>query len=90
MAPPPPSAIQVTAVTDTSGVTLPDPLSAPVESNEIHGRRRKTNKSQWVVAAPSDTSNFRMKSYHDKPMAKRWDRTFPLWAIEKLLQRWEG
>ncbi|KAH9879362.1 hypothetical protein J1614_002801 [Plenodomus biglobosus] len=70
----PPSAIEVSAVTDTSGVTLSDPR-APVKSSEILGKRKKTNKSQWVVAAPSDTSNFRLKSYDDKPLAKRWSQT---------------
>lgn len=70
----PPSAIEVSAVTDTSGVTIPNPLTAPVKSNEIHGRRKKTNKGQWGVAAPSDTANFRLKSYDHKPKARRWDR----------------
>ncbi|KAF2186864.1 PLP-dependent transferase [Zopfia rhizophila CBS 207.26] len=69
----PPSAIAVEAVTDTSGVTLPDPLSASVKSNEIYGRRRKTDKSQWGVAAPSDSVNFRYHSHDHKPKAKRWD-----------------
>ncbi|KAF2682786.1 PLP-dependent transferase [Lentithecium fluviatile CBS 122367] len=69
----PPSAIEVEAVTDTSGVTIPDPLSAPIRSNEILGRRKKTDKRQWGVAAPSDTSHFRLKSYEGKPKARRWD-----------------
>ncbi|KAF2705359.1 aromatic amino acid aminotransferase 1 [Pleomassaria siparia CBS 279.74] len=71
---PPPSAIHVEAVTDTAGITLPDPLTAPIKSNEIYGRRKKTAKGQWSVAAPSDSVNFRYSPRGgDKPMAKRWD-----------------
>ncbi|KAF2001197.1 aromatic amino acid aminotransferase 1 [Amniculicola lignicola CBS 123094] len=69
----PPSAIEVSAVTDISGVTIPDPLTAPVQSNDVYGRRRKADKSQWGVAAPADSVNFRHKSYEHKPKAKRWD-----------------
>ncbi|KAH7124002.1 aromatic amino acid aminotransferase 1 [Dendryphion nanum] len=69
----PPSAIEVEAVTDTSGVTLPNPLSVPVKTNEILGRRKKTDKSQWGVAAPCASVNFRHRSYDHKPKAKRWD-----------------
>ena len=72
----PPSAVEVSAVSDTSGVTIPNPLSAPVQSNEIHGRRKKTTAAQWGVAAPSDTANFRLKSHDHKPKAKQWSRTF--------------
>jgi aromatic amino acid aminotransferase I len=70
----PPSAIEVSAETDTTGVTIPNPLTAPIGSNEILGRRKKTNKSQWGIAAASDTANFRLKAYDSKPKAKRWDR----------------
>jgi aromatic amino acid aminotransferase I len=70
----PPSATEVEAVTDTTGVTLPDPLSMNMKSNEINGRRRKTVKGQWGVAAPADSVNFRQKEHGHKPMAKRWDR----------------
>lgn len=73
----PPAAIEVEAVTDTTGVTLPDPLTAPIKSNEIYGRRRKADKRQWGVAAPSDTKDFRLRSYEGKPKAKRWDRKPP-------------
>ncbi|KAH8630059.1 aromatic amino acid aminotransferase 1 [Alternaria alternata] len=72
----PPSAVEVSAVSDTSGVTIPNPLSAPVQSNEIHARRKKTTAAQWGVAAPSDTANFRLKSHDHKPKAKQWSRTF--------------
>lgn len=72
----PPGAIDVDAITDTTGVTLPDPLSVPVKQNDIYGRRRKSEKSAWGVAAPADTMKYRQKSYEDKPMAKRWDRMY--------------
>jgi aromatic amino acid aminotransferase I len=70
----PPSAIEVEAVTDTSGVTLLPLFSFPLASNEIYGRRRKTEKRHWGTAAPSDSANFRQGSYEGKPKAKRWDR----------------
>lgn len=70
----PPAAIEVEAVTDTTGVTIPNPLSVPVKSNELNGRRRKTDKSQWGVAAPCDSVHFRQRNYDHKPKAKRWDR----------------
>ncbi|KAF2013370.1 PLP-dependent transferase [Aaosphaeria arxii CBS 175.79] len=69
----PPAAIEVEAVTDTTGVTLPNPLAAPLKSNEIYGRRRKTDKKQWGVAAPSNSAHFRHGSCDHKPKAKRWD-----------------
>ncbi|KAF2750894.1 PLP-dependent transferase [Sporormia fimetaria CBS 119925] len=70
----PPAALEVEAVTDTTGVTIPDPLKAPVpKSNDIRGRRKKADKAQWGVAAPSDSANFRQGNYDDKPLARRWD-----------------
>jgi hypothetical protein len=72
----PPSAIEVSAETDTTGVTIPNPLTAPITSNDILGRRKKANKSQWGIAAGSNTANFRQKSYENKPKAKRWDRKY--------------
>ncbi|KAH6051672.1 hypothetical protein HBI54_039590 [Parastagonospora nodorum] len=69
----PPSAIEVSAETDTSGITIPNPLTAPITSNDIFGRRKKALQSQWGIAAASDTANFRQKSYENKPKAKRWD-----------------
>lgn len=72
----PPSAIEVSGETDTTGITIPNPLTAPVASNEIHGRRKKTKHSQWGVAAPADTANFRLRSYEGKPKAKRWNRMY--------------
>jgi aromatic amino acid aminotransferase I len=72
----PPSAIEVSAETDTSGITIPNPLTAPITSNDIFGRRKKALQSQWGIAAASDTANFRQKSYENKPKAKRWEREF--------------
>jgi aromatic amino acid aminotransferase I len=70
----PPSAIEVTAESDISGITIPNPLAAPIASNEILGRREKAARTQWALAAGCDTANFRQKSYAHKPKAKRWDR----------------
>jgi aromatic amino acid aminotransferase I len=73
----PPGAIDVEAVTDTTGVTLPNPLAAPIpKNNEIFGRRRKTDKAQWGVAAPADSASFRQRSYEGLPKARRWDREY--------------
>jgi aromatic amino acid aminotransferase I len=72
----PPSAIEVEAVTDTSSVIIPNPLSVPIKSNDILGRRKKSDKKQWGTAAPADTSHFRLKNYEGKPKAKRWDRSY--------------
>lgn len=66
--------MEVTAETDTTGITLPNPLTAQIASNDIFGRRKKASSSQWGTAAASDTANFRIKSYENKPKAKRWDR----------------
>lgn len=75
MTPPPPSAIDNTeAVTDTSAVTIPDPLQVPLKINDIHGRRRKAEKAQWGVAAPASSERFKGDTRADKPRAKRWDR----------------
>ena len=70
----PPAAIEVEAVTDTTAVTVPDPFAAPLKANELSGRRRKTEKSQWGVAAPCNSANFQLQKHGHKPMAKRWDR----------------
>ena len=73
----PPSAIEVSAVSDTTGVTLPNPLTAPVQSNDIYGRRKKTDRSQWGIAAPANTANFRLRPHAHKPKAKSFERMFP-------------
>lgn len=72
----PPSAIEVSAVSDTTGITLPNPLTASVQSNDVYGRRKKTDSSQWGTAAPANTANFRLRSHAHKPKAKSWERRF--------------
>ncbi|KAJ8106090.1 hypothetical protein OPT61_g9772 [Boeremia exigua] len=72
----PPSAIEVSAVSDTTGVILPNPLTAPIQSNDIYGRRRKTDRAQWGTAAPANTENFRLRSHDHKPKAKSWQHYF--------------
>lgn len=80
----PPAAIEVEAVTDTTAVTLPNPLTAPVKTNDQYGRK-KTDKSQWGTAAPADSVTFRRRKYDDKPKAKRWDRTYsPLTTVREV------
>ncbi|CAI6280444.1 unnamed protein product [Periconia digitata] len=69
----PPAAIEVLGDSDTTGITIPDPLAVPIRTNDILGRRRKTESRQWGTAAPCDTASFRLKSYAGKPKAKRWD-----------------
>jgi hypothetical protein len=83
---PPPAAIEVEAVTDTTAVTISDPFTAPLKTNELYGRRRKTEKSQWGVAAPVNTANFQLQRHDLKPMAKRWDRkSSPVRGRRKML-----
>jgi hypothetical protein len=71
----PPGALEALAVTDTQGITIPDPLSAPLKINEMYGRRKVPAKSQWGVAAPSTSDQFKLQNNDGKPMAKKWDRT---------------
>ncbi|KAF2146858.1 uncharacterized protein K452DRAFT_283059 [Aplosporella prunicola CBS 121167] len=44
--------------------------------NDLHGRRKKTEKSQWGVAAPSTSERFKSYGHAHKPMAKKWDHRF--------------
>ena len=86
----PPGAIdpapEVTAITDTAAVTLPDFLAAPIQSNEIGKRRRKARAGQWGIAAPSDSRDFRFRNYEGKPMAKRLDREYNfLYTLDAVL-----
>lgn len=72
---PPPSAIEVEAITDTEGYAVPDPFSLPLKVNEIRNRRKIHQKSQWGVAAPSSSDQFKHSpGLKNKPKAKRWDR----------------
>ncbi|KAH8732841.1 pyridoxal phosphate-dependent transferase [Phaeosphaeriaceae sp. PMI808] len=80
----PPSAVEVSAESDTTGFTIPTPLTLPIASNDILGRRKKANKSQWGIAAASDTANFRLKMYDNKPKAKRWNHII---SQEALIRR---
>ncbi|KAF1992113.1 aromatic amino acid aminotransferase 1 [Aulographum hederae CBS 113979] len=81
----PPSAIDidVEAVTDTQGITIPDPLQLPLRANEIFGRRKKTEKSQWGVAAPSSSAKFKADVGSGKPMARRWDDYLSAEAVRR-------
>jgi len=67
----PPCAIEVEAVTDTEGYAI----SLPLKVNEIRNRRKIHQKSQWGVAAPSSSDQFKHNpDPKNKPKAKRWDR----------------
>ena len=70
----PPAAIEVTGVTDTQGITIPDPFSLPLKANEIYGRRRKTLANQWGIAASARASSFKSFTLKKKPKAKNWSR----------------
>ncbi|KAF2084019.1 PLP-dependent transferase [Saccharata proteae CBS 121410] len=76
--PPPPGAVDVEAVTDTTGLTLPNPLETPMRINDIHGRRKKTDKAQWGTAALASSDKFRAYEHDHKPKAKCWDHRFNL------------
>jgi aromatic amino acid aminotransferase I len=71
----PPGPIEVEAVSDTQGHTIRDPFTLPLKVNDIYGRRKKAEKSQWGAAASSNSSQFKSHtSLKSKPKAKRWDR----------------
>lgn len=72
--PPPPAALEVEAIDDTHGVTIPDPLKAPLRINDVCGRRKKAEKSAWGTAAPSNVERYKSSTLASKPKAKRWDR----------------
>ncbi|QDS67717.1 hypothetical protein FKW77_005735 [Venturia effusa] len=70
----PPGPIEVEAVSDTQGHTIRDPFSLPLRVNDIYGRRKRAEKSQWGPAAPSRSSQFKSHTtLKSKPKAKRWD-----------------
>jgi aromatic amino acid aminotransferase I len=73
------------AVTDTQGATIPDPFTMSLKSNQIHGRRKKSEKNQWGVAAPARSSQFRHISLKSKPKAKRWDRTHAVLPLNQIV-----
>lgn len=72
MAPPSATDIDVYAVSDTSGVTIPNPLS-------LHGipkRRAAAGKLIAGIAAVSNVESFKGDTQHvHKEKARRWDRT---------------
>lgn len=76
MSPPPPAAIETEGVTDTEGITVPNPFDAPIKTNELYGRRKTPAKTQWGIAAVSTSESFKLRNHSHKPLAKRWDRTF--------------
>lgn len=65
--------LEVEAITDTSGVTVTDPLLRPVRVNEVRGRRKRAEKSQWGVAAHASSESFKSIPGKGKPKAHRWD-----------------
>ena len=74
----PPAAIEVSAITDTQGITLPEPTALPLRINDLYARNPKanTNKGSWGVAAPSTSAQFKFPSAastRPKPKARRWD-----------------
>jgi aromatic amino acid aminotransferase I len=74
----PPSAIEVEGVTDTQGITLPEPTTLPLRINDVHGRRKTSGdntKGGWGVAAPCTSAQFKFPGLSTKRRlkAKRWD-----------------
>jgi aromatic amino acid aminotransferase I len=65
----PPGAIEVTAVTDTQGATLPNPL----DINGVAPRRTKAGRMVAGVAAPVNVEGYKGYIHSHKPLAKRWD-----------------
>lgn len=71
MAPPSAIDIDVRAVDDTTGVTVPDPLTL----EGVATRRAATGKLVAGVAAVANVDQFKGEKQHlHKPKAKRWDR----------------
>lgn len=74
MAPPSATGVEVYGDTDTSGVTLPNPLN-------LHGipkRRAAAGKLIAGIAAVSNIESFKGEAQHlHKHKARRWDRAWP-------------
>lgn len=67
----PPGAVTVQAADDTTGITLPDPLTV----NDVEELRTRAGKLKAGTAARADIELFKGKGRHaHKPLAKRWDR----------------
>lgn len=77
----PSAAIETEAVTDTSTITVLNPLAAPLKINELYGRRKTPLKSQWGVAAVSNSELFKLRPQEGKPKAKNWDCKSCLWCL---------
>ncbi|KAI9698444.1 MAG: Aromatic/aminoadipate aminotransferase 1 [Candelina mexicana] len=66
----PPSAIEVEAISDTTAIVFPDPLTV----NGVSSRRAKAGMLNGGVAASTNSDLFKSPSNRTKPKAKRWDR----------------
>lgn len=67
----PPSAIEVTAESDTTGITIPNPLTI----QGVQKRRAASGRLVAGVAAVADVETFKgLKQHSHKPSARRWDR----------------
>lgn len=79
MAPPIALDVAVEGVTDTSGITVPDPMSAnghahPIFTiDDVLPHRQKSAKMPAGVAAFGSSDMFKSKGCFNKPKAKRWD-----------------
>lgn len=63
--------VEVLGDTDTTAITLPEPLTIP----GIGKRRTAAGRLNAGVAAISDIESFKGQFHHShKPLAKRWDR----------------
>lgn len=70
---PPGVDIEVCAVTDTSAITIPEPLLLA----GIGKRRTAYGKLVAGIAAVADVESFKGATSHShKPLARRWDRMF--------------
>lgn len=70
---PPGMNIEVLAETDTTAVTLPEPLTI----SGIGKRRTAAGRLIAGVAAVSDVEAFKGHTSHlHKPLARRWDREY--------------
>ncbi|KAL2008574.1 hypothetical protein VTN00DRAFT_6768 [Thermoascus crustaceus] len=68
MSPPAAVDIEVTGVTDTSSMVIPDPLTL----DDVKAWRAKT-KMPTGVAAMANSDMFKSPACYNKPSAKRWD-----------------
>ncbi|KAI9720010.1 MAG: hypothetical protein M1812_003136 [Candelaria pacifica] len=65
----PPSAIDVEAISDTTSIVFPDPLTV----NGVSSRRAKAGMLNGGVAASTNSDLFKSPTNRTKPKAKRWD-----------------